>query len=153
MIMNMDFENSIIYALTQVSVAYRSYLEKAMNTVGLHSGQVFVLISLWKVNGQSQIDLVKNLNLTAPTVHKMLKSLSARGFVECRKCSKDNRMMQVFLTEKGVRCEISVAEQWNKIESLFYSNLTETEKLVFTQLIGKMRENLNLNTITLGAKD
>ena len=143
----MDFENSVTYILTQLAIAYRSYLERALGEIGLHSGQIFVLIALWKSNGQSQIDLVKNLNLTAPTVNKMVKSLTANGFVECRKCATDGRLMLVFLTEKGVDCQSAVAEQWNKIEVQSYSNLTETEKLVLSQLFVKLKENLSRNIV------
>jgi len=101
----MDFENSVTYILTQLAIAYRSYLERAMSEIGLHSGQIFVLISLWKNDGQSQIDLVKNLKLSAPTINKMVKSLTAGGFTECRKCPADGRLMRVFVTDKGVKCQ------------------------------------------------
>lgn len=139
----MDFEKSTTYILTQLAVAYRTRLEKTMSAIGLHSGQIFVLISLWKTDGQSQVDLVKNLALTAPTVNKMVKSLHKTGFVECRKCSSDGRLMRVFLTEKGINCQSLAAEQWSKIETQSYSNLTETEKLVLSQLFLKLKENLS----------
>lgn len=139
----MDFEKSITYTLTQLAIAYRTYLERAMNAIGLHSGQIFVLISLWKTDGQSQVDLVKNLTLTAPTVNKMVKSLVKSGFIECRKCSSDGRLMRVFLTEKGVECQSLAAEQWSNIETQSYKNLTETEKLVLSQLFIKLKENLS----------
>ena len=144
----MDFENSVTYILTQLAIAYRTYLERAMSEIGLHSGQIFVLISLWKNDGQSQIDLVRNLSLTAPTVNKMVKSLTNSGYVECRKCKTDGRLLQVFLTDKGVQCQSLVAEQWSKIEAQSYSNLTETEKLILSQLFAKLKENLSQN-ITL----
>lgn len=144
----MNFENTVTYTLTQLGIAYRTYLERAMSEIGLHSGQVFVLISLWKNDGQSQIDLVVNLGLTAPTVNKMVKSLTTSGYVECRKCKTDGRLMRVFLTDKGIQCQSLVAEQWHKIETRSYANLTETEKLVLSQLFAKLKENLSQN-ITL----
>jgi DNA-binding MarR family transcriptional regulator len=139
----MDFEKTTTYILIQLANAYRNYLERAMNAIGLHSGQIFVLISLWKKDGQSQIELVNNLALTAPTVNKMVKSLIRSGFIECRKCSSDGRLMRVFLTDKGIECQSLAAEQWSKIESQSYSNLTETEKLVLSQLFLKLKENLS----------
>ena len=142
----MDFENSVTYILTQLAIAYRTYLEKAMGEIGLHSGQIFVLISLWRRDGQSQIDLVRSLSLTAPTVNKMVKSLTTSGHVECRKCDTDGRLMRVFLTDKGIQCQSLVAEQWSKIETQSYSNLTETEKLVLFQLFVKLKENLSRNS-------
>lgn len=138
----MDFEKSTTYILTQLATAYRNYLERAMNAIGLHSGQIFVLISLWKTDGQSQVELVKNLALTAPTVNKMVKSLVNSGFIECRKCSSDGRLMRVFLTPKGIECQSLAARQWSEIETQSYSNLTETEKLVLSQLFLKLKGNL-----------
>lgn len=136
----MIIENSITYLLTQVSVSYRNLLQKSMNEIGLHGGQVFVLISLWNNDGQSQIDLVKNLNLTSPTINKMIGSLQRNGFVEARRSANDGRVVNIFLTEKGTQSKTSVEEQWAKLEAEVLINLTETEKLILLQIFGKLKE-------------
>lgn len=138
----MKIENSVTYLLTKVSVAYRNLLQSAMNELGLHGGQIFVLISLWESDGQSQIDLVKNLELASPTVNRMIASLERNGFVERRKCGSDGRIARVYLTAKGVQAEIPVENQWTKLEAETLSNLTETEKLILQQIFGKLRDSL-----------
>jgi len=148
----MEFDKTLTYDLTQLAIVYRTYLEKSMNEIGLHSGQVFILVSLWKDDGQSQIALVKNLKLAPPTINKMVKSLMNGGFVKCQKCETDSRMMRVYLTDKGREIREAVAEQWNKLETQFYSNLTETEKLILSQLSIKLKENLGKN-IAVVSKD
>ncbi len=139
----MMIEHSITYLMTQVSVAYRNNLQKAMNQIGLHGGQIFILISLWSVDGQSQTDLARNLGLSAPTINKMIGSLERNGFVENRKCGSDGRVMRVYLTEKGIASKIPVESQWEKLESQSFSNLTETEKLILQQIFGKLKDHLN----------
>ena len=141
----MSIENSLTYLFTQLSISHQNTLQKVMNEIGLQRGQVFVLISLWKTDGQSQIDLVNHLNLTAPTINKMVGNLLKNGFVECKKCSQDGRMMRVYLTEKSVQIKSAVEEQWLKLETQTFAFLTETEKLILTQLFGKMKENLGKN--------
>lgn len=141
----MDFENSSTYTMTQLALVYRSALEKSMNEIGLHSGQIFILIALWKTDGQSQVDLVKSLNVAPPTVNKMIKNLSGKDFVECRKCDTDGRIMRVFLTDKGRQYQSLVAEQWHKLEVQSFANLTEIEKLILLQLFGKLKENFGKN--------
>lgn len=141
----MDFENSLTYTMTQLALAYRSVLEKSMNEIGLHSGQIFILIALWKTDGQSQVDLVKSLNVAAPTVNKMIKNLSGKDFVECRRCGTDGRIMRVFLTEKGREYQSLTAEQWRKLEAQSFTNLTEIEKLIVVQLFSKLKENFGKN--------
>ncbi len=82
----------------------------------------------------------------------MVKSLTSGSFTECRKCPTDGRIMRVFLTDKGVQCQSLVSEQWNKLEKQSYSNLTETEKLVLSQLFIKLRENLSRNITSAGTE-
>ena len=143
-----DFENTITYLLTPISNAYWANLEKAMNEINLHSGQVFVLVALWKQEGQSQIELSKNLNLAPPTVNKMVKNLVESGFIRSQRDTKDTRIVRIFLTEKGNNCKNLIEEQWVKLEVQTLSNLTETEKLILFDLFGKLKKNLigNLST-------
>ena len=143
-----DIENTITYLLTPVSNGYWTNLEKAMNEIKLHSGQVFVLISLWKQDGQSQVELSKNLNLAPPTVNKMVKSLAASGFVRSQRGTTDTRLVRVFLTDKGTEIKSFIEEQWLKLEVQTLSNFTETEKLILFQLFGKLKENLTGNVAT-----
>jgi DNA-binding MarR family transcriptional regulator len=115
-----------------------------MNEVDLHSGQVFILVSLWKNDRQNQIDLATGLNLSAPTIYKMVNSLIKGGFVECFKCKKDGRMMRVHLTKKGIEYQKLVEEKYVEFEKNFFSNLTDTEKLIFIQICDKLKENFQV---------
>ncbi len=137
-----DIENTITFLLTPISNAYWANLEKAMNEIKLHSGQVFVLISLWKQDGQSQIELSKNLNLAPPTVNKMVKNLVKSGFVRSQRGEKDTRIVRVFLTDKGYEIRSLIEERWLKLETRTLLDFTETEKLILFQLFGKLKENL-----------
>lgn len=136
----MDFENSLTYQFTQLATAYRNNLQKAVNSINLHSGQIFLLISLWTSDGQSQIDLANNLGLTAPTINKMVKGLIESGFVTTEKGEKDGRIMRVYLTDKGRQCKSLAEEIWLRHEAETFSNLTDTEKLMLLHLIEKLRE-------------
>jgi len=137
----MEFESSIAYQFTQLATAYRNLTQKALNKIGLNSGQIFVLISLWKSDGQSQVNLAKNLRLTPPTINKMVKGLIANGFIACQKCESDSRTTRIYLTDKGRQIRSSVEEHWLEIQTDFFSSLTDTEKLMLLQLFEKLREN------------
>jgi DNA-binding MarR family transcriptional regulator len=134
----MKFENTIIYQFLQLATAHRSLLQKALNEFDLNSGQIFILISLWKTDGQSQVSLARNLSLTPPTINKMVKSLIAGGFIVSQKCESDSRIMQIYLTEKGRQIRPSVEELWLRIQTEFFSSLTDTEKLMQLQLFEKL---------------
>lgn len=138
-----DINKTITYLLTPVSNSYWSILEKAMNEINLHSGQVFVLLSLFEQNGQSQIEISKNLNLAPPTVNKMVKNLIADDFVTTKGDDQDGRIMRTFLTQKSLDSRSLIEEQWVKIETQILSDFTETEKLILFQLFEKLGRNLN----------
>jgi DNA-binding MarR family transcriptional regulator len=112
-----------------------------MNEIDLHAGQVFILISLWNNDAQSQIDLAANLNISAASINKMVKSLMQSGFISCKKCTTDSRVMRVYLTQKGIDQQKLVEEKFIEFETEFFSNISETEKLILTQIFGKLNEN------------
>jgi DNA-binding MarR family transcriptional regulator len=138
----MDFFTSINYLLNQVFIAYRSNLEKSLNEIGLHSGQVFILIDLWNEDGRIQNQIAKSLNLSAPTINKMIKSLAQNGFLQMTKSDFDGRASIITLTEKGLEIRGQVEQIWQDLETDIYSNLTPTEKMIFNQLLEKIRDNL-----------
>lgn len=140
--MEINFNNSLILLFSDVTNAFWVKLDKSMKEIGLHSGQVFILISLWENDGQSQIELAKNLNLSPPTINKMIKSLGNNGFVTTRRGIADGRIVRVFLTEKGTEIKGPVEAQWHRLEAQSFAALTDTEKLMLYQLFQKLRGSL-----------
>jgi Transcriptional regulators len=135
-------KETLTFQLSQIANFQRTQMEKFMSETGVHAGQVFVLISLWETDGQTQAELVKNLQVSPPTVYNMVVRLSDSGFVEMRRCSRDARVMRVFLTEKGRSVKDRVEEQWSKLEDFLFSDLTETERLMFSLLLSKVRKTV-----------
>jgi MarR family transcriptional regulator, organic hydroperoxide resistance regulator len=133
--------DSITYLFTAFATKHRGNLDKLMKEIGLHGGQVFVLNQLWINDGQSQAELVKSLNLSAPTVYNMVVRLAESGFIMIIKDEHDARIMRVFLTEKGRYIKPAVLEQWEKLEQQTFANLTEPEKMMFAMLLQKVLEN------------
>ena len=138
----MTFEADLIFSITQFANAFRDALDKSLRAFGLYGGQIYILISLWEKDGQTQIALAKRLNLSPPTIHKMLKSLAANGFIHSRQCEEDARQMRVYLTIKGGEIRPSVEKLWIAVEAKTFASLTETEKLIFRQLLEKLKADL-----------
>ena len=135
----MEFEKTPGYLFLQTSTIFRVKLEREMNKIGLHYGQVFVLVSLWKNDGQSQTELAKELRLSAPTINKMVKNLAENKFVKSTQSEKDNRVMRVFLTKEGREAEESFSKLFRAMQEDFFVSLTETERLIFLQLCEKLK--------------
>jgi len=134
----MKIEDSVSYLLAKLTVSHRNLLEKSVTEVGLHSGQVFVLMELWKKDGQRQVDLAEKLNLAPPTVNKILGGLLEADFVKRAKYEDDARSTRIFLTEKGTEVKAALEKRWAELEVQTTEGMTQTEALILKQLLQKM---------------
>ena len=113
-------------------------MEKSVQEVGLHSGQVFVLFELWKKDGQRQVDLAESLNLAAPTVNKILGGMLQADLVTRERYEDDARSTRIYLTDKGRTVREGLEAKWADIEEQTVMGLTETEALILKQLLAKL---------------
>jgi DNA-binding MarR family transcriptional regulator len=135
----MRIEGTVSFMMSRVTTAFRNSLERNMSAVGLHSGQVFILFELWKHDGQRQVDLAGRLNVTTPTINKMLLGLIDAGLVDRVKLENDNRATRIFLTEAGASLKDPVEAQWHELEENTVAGLTEAERLIMFELLTKMK--------------
>jgi DNA-binding MarR family transcriptional regulator len=134
-----NFEDTATYKLARVTTAYRNALERHLGVIGLHGGQVFVLFALWKQDGLRQVDIAARLNISAPTINKILKGLTEINLVTNAREQDDARSTRVFLTDQGRDIKKDVAAQWLELESEYLSGLTDTERLILPDLLGKLK--------------
>jgi MarR family transcriptional regulator, organic hydroperoxide resistance regulator len=110
-----------------------------MNTIGLHGGQIFILVELWNTDGLRQVDLASRLSLSAPTINKMLRGLLEVKLITREREEADSRSTRIYLTGDGMAIREEVEAQWLELEESTLSGLTETERLVLLELLGKLR--------------
>lgn len=134
----MNIEDSAAYLLARLSVSHRNLLEKTLRTIGLHSGQMFVLSELWKSDGQRQVDLAEKLNLSPPTINKILGGLLENDFATRERYEDDARSTRIFLTQKGRDAKVQVEDVWSVLEEETLFGLTDTERLLLIQLLRKL---------------
>jgi MarR family transcriptional regulator, organic hydroperoxide resistance regulator len=133
------FNKTVSFMLAKVSTGFRNSLERHMNTIGLHGGQIFILVELWNTDGLRQVDLATRLSLSAPTVNKMLRGLLEVKLVTREREDADSRSTRIYLTADGLAIRDEVEAQWLELEESTLAGLTETERLVLLELLGKLR--------------
>jgi DNA-binding MarR family transcriptional regulator len=134
------FQKTISYLLARVTTAYKTVLERHMGLIGLHAGQVFLLLELWAEDGLRQVDLARRLSLAAPTVSKMIKGLIEINLVEIEREDGDGRSTRVYLTDQGHAMRDDVNAQWLELETNYLADLNETERLILPELLTKLRK-------------
>ncbi|HQU93827.1 MAG TPA: MarR family transcriptional regulator, partial [Pyrinomonadaceae bacterium] len=94
----MEFRDTVSYLLSKLTTAHRNLIEKSVQDIGLHSGQAFVLLELWKKDELRQVDLADRLNLAAPTVNKILGGMLESDLVKRKREDNDARSTRIVLT-------------------------------------------------------
>ena len=140
----MEFKDSISFLLSKLAVAHRRLFERHAREVGLHGGQAFVLIELWNTDGLRQVDLSNRLDLSAPTVNKILGGLLEGDFVVRSRFEDDARSTRIFLTDKGRAVREELQAQWEHLEDEVTINLTDTEILMLKQLLIRLLEKVDI---------
>ena len=136
----MKIDETISFVLSRVTTAFRNTLEKTMGLAGLHSGQVFVLLELWKQDGQRQVDLAARLGVSTPTVNKMVVGLISSGLVIRTRLEDDARSTRIYLTPAGKEAHEAVERQWHELEENTVAGLTDAERLIMFELLTKMKK-------------
>ena len=134
----MQFEDTAAFLLSKVTILHKNSLQKYAQSVGLHSGQVFVMMELWKSDGQRQIDLAAKVGLSPPTVNKILGGLLENDFVTRARYEDDARSTRIFLTQKGIDVRAALEAAWEEFEDQTLGPLTDTEALMLKQLMQKL---------------
>lgn len=108
-----------IYALAKETVnIYRPLLE----AIDLTYPQYLVMLVLWKENTQTVSQLGKKLSLDSGTLTPLLKRLEQKSLITRKRCSADERIVHITLTDEG-------------------SELREQAKCI----PGKMMESINIS--------
>lgn len=115
-----------LYAATrQITKLYRPLLEKLEVTYP----QYLVLLVLFEEESVTVKALGERLYLDSGTLTPMLKRMEEHGLVERKRSNKDERVVEVSLTEKGRGLEKKAEEIPNKFSKEIHLELDEFEEL------------------------
>ena len=72
-----------------------------LKPLGLTYTQYIVLLVLWEKDGISVSDIGEKLMLDNGTLSPLLKKMEQAGYVARRRCRKDDRVVEITLTDEG----------------------------------------------------
>jgi DNA-binding MarR family transcriptional regulator len=97
----LKLENQLCFPLyaasREVVKRYRPFLDP----LGLTYTQYIVFLVLWEKDGISVTEIGEKLMLDNGTLSPLLKKMEQAGYVERRRCRKDDRIVEITLTEAG----------------------------------------------------
>jgi DNA-binding MarR family transcriptional regulator len=126
---------------SKTTKALRALAEAAMQRHGLHLGQDHLLALLWERDGQTPGEIAAALRVTAPTVVKMATRMTAAGLLTRRREDRDNRLVRIWLTERGRALQAPIEAERARIESQVTAGLTPLERELLLSALGKLQRS------------
>lgn len=96
-----SLEESTGFLVVRTARTMKKALDAKLSEFGLTTSQHTVLSALAKEDGLSLSEVGKRVFLDKPAITGLADRLEKDNFVERRRTSKDRRVIQLFLTEKG----------------------------------------------------
>lgn len=97
----LSLDSQLCFALYAASRAITKTYRERLTPAGVTYPQYLVLIVLWETDGATISEIGRKLHLDSGTLTPMMKRLEVDGIVERRRGTRDEREVEVWLTEKG----------------------------------------------------
>lgn len=103
-------ENQLCFALYAATRAITRTYRERLEPLGLTYPQYLVMLVLWDEDGITISHIGRKLKLDSGTLTPLLKRLENMELVARRRGIKDEREVQIWLTQKGFDLETSVVD-------------------------------------------
>ena len=97
----MKLANQLCFPLYAAARSVTGLYAPRLKPLGLTYTQYIVLLVLWEKDGLSVSEIGGKLMLDNGTLSPLLKKMEQAGFVERRRRSEDDRVVEITLTEAG----------------------------------------------------
>ena len=82
------------------------------------------------------------LNVTAPSITSAIQKMEKAGFIKRQPDEKDQRIMRLYLDEKGKACIEHVKEVAMQMDEIMFRGISQEEKLLLRRIMIQIFDNL-----------
>ena len=108
--MSLRLEDQLCFGLYAASRAMTQAYAPLLDALGLTYPQYLVMLVLWERDGARVSEIGDELHLDSATLTPLIKRLETRKFVERRRSTADERVVEVHLTASGKKLKTRAAE-------------------------------------------
>ena len=139
-----ELNDTPVKLCNEISRLFRMHMRENDPHDGVMSqqGAHLVLSNLAVNDGITQLQLVKDTHLRAPTVSVILRRMEEEGLVTRQTDPDDRRAVRVYLTDKGKALDKKNIRRIKKLDSVALSGISEEEYAALMTLLPKIRNNL-----------
>ena len=140
--MKMSEKDNLDIFLRQVCKIHTNKVNKVLDEINLHVGQPMMLRLLYIQDGVPQSVLAREMVVTPATASSMVKRLEKGGYVIRKRDAEDERVSNVYLTDKGREVSSQLEEMQTKMEQMVFAGFSEEEKITMRAFLERMMNNM-----------
>lgn len=130
--------------LRQVCKTHTNKVNKVLEEVDLHVGQPIMLKLLYKQDGLPQSILAREMVVTPATASSMVKRLEKGGYLIRKRDSEDERVSNIYLTEKGREVSSQLEDMQSKMEQMIFAGFSDEEKKTMRSFLERIMINMSI---------
>ncbi|MFD7613689.1 MarR family winged helix-turn-helix transcriptional regulator [Streptomyces sp. NPDC059828] len=132
----------ISHAIFRLARLHRMFAGQLLRRIGLHPGQELVMMHLWELGPQRQIDLVRLMDSDAATMTRTVRRLEQAGFVRRRPSPTDKRASLIEPTAASHALRREVERVWSQLEDISTTDLSDAERAGALATLERLEQNL-----------
>lgn len=130
-------------ALMVLSRKHKKKVREEMHKINLTEGKPKILDFLVVNQGCSQRELATRCHIEPATATSVLSLMENDGLISRIRSEKDKRILNVFLTEKGIEAQKQVEQVFTSVDEICFDGFSEEEKLEAINLLNRISDNLS----------
>jgi len=125
-------------------------LEKQANILlkpyNITHGYTYFLLALFEKDGQTQTQLQQIVGMDHSTIVRTLDRMARDGLIERRPSPSDRRAFEIYLTEKGRKCEAEVLNAADDLNDSLLKSFSKAEQNELQTYLLRLVDNLEDKT-------
>lgn len=130
-------------ALKGAFKAIHDHTSRLLEAHGVHFGQHYLLMELWREDGRTVGGLTERLGVEGPTVVRTVQRMETAGLVRREADPGDRRRVLVYLTPRGRDLEAVVPQLLRDVAQRAVKGFTEDEVDALLRMLATIRANLS----------
>lgn len=137
-----SYVGKIGYTLFEVAMVYRNQIEEVMSQIGTTRSHGVIVCEVGAQEGISQTELADKLKVRTASMTYNIKQLEELGWIHRERDTEDQRLVRVYLTEKGKQIEPQIIKVWNALEEKLLIGLNDEKREQFSVLLQYILDNI-----------
>ena len=134
--------NTLHGSLIRLNKIHRKMAKREFQKVDLTEGKPRLLDFIISNPGCSQREIASCCKIEPATATSILSSMEKEKLIYRERNTKDKRILNVFLTEKGIEAQKKVEKVFLELDEICFDGFSEKERIEAINTLNRLYENL-----------